>query len=636
MTYRKDIDGLRAIAVLAVVFFHIHEAALEGGFLGVDVFFVLSGYLITSIIWTQLADGRFTIVNFYNRRIRRIFPALLAVLIVTTLVAVIVLLPADLVGYGRSVLATAGFLANIYFWRDTNYFSAAAEQKPLLHMWSLGVEEQFYIFFPLLLMLCARFWRQRAFLIVTVITVLSFATNMLLLAKGGKSPAFFLLPTRAWELGAGAMIALWPAAKAYRREVAEPLAWLGLGLVAVGLIHPVAWFAHMPVALPAVAGTVLLVLIGRSAETSVSRLLSVRPMVFFGLISYSLYLWHWPVIVFGKYFLIRDFTLMEVALALLVMIGFAVASYRFVEKPFRSSAMPIRRVLTVSAAGLALPVVGALFILQQNGLPSRLNEQATVVNAAAGTNYRCPVREFISFGASRACRLNLQSRDAQDANVILLGNSHAQMYAPAVKSVLGDRALKGLLVPLNGCLPTSTLNINAGCVGAAQRNLVEVLKLTDATVAVIGMDWAHDELFDRDGQRVDNADNAALIGAVDQLVDALIESGKRVVLIGPIATPGWDLASVMSRELAYSREATRPLSVPLETFTARHGGAIAHFEQRPDVALVRADTVQCGAKSCDFLVDGRSLFADSNHIADAELVRYRPLIDRALQTALER
>jgi len=210
IAYRPDIDGLRAIAVLSVIIYHLSHAILPGGYLGVDVFFVLSGYLITAIIWREIAIGDFSILRFYERRIRRIMPALLAMIFIVTAVATLLLLPVDLIGFARSLFATLGFVANIYFWRDSNYFSSVADEKPLLHLWSLGVEEQFYLIFPLLLLLLARKAKSWAILAMGCLCIASFASNVFALKVDGSSPAFYLLPTRAWELGVGAFIALLP------------------------------------------------------------------------------------------------------------------------------------------------------------------------------------------------------------------------------------------------------------------------------------------------------------------------------------------------------------------------------------------------------------------------------------------
>lgn len=630
--YRKDVDGLRAVAVLSVVAYHISHALLPGGYLGVDMFFVISGFLITSIIWRETLAGDFSIVRFYDRRIRRIMPALVLMSGAVTGAAIVLLLPADLMGYSKSLLATVGFVANVYFWRDTNYFSRAAEEKPLLHLWSLGVEEQFYILLPLILLLLGRFWRRGVLLTIALLAIGSFVLNVTALLIGAESPAFFLLPTRAWELGLGAVLAVLPTRFFPRGMLAEGFAVAGGLLVLAGFLHPSPVMPFLPVALPVVVGVTFLILAGQQDIPIANRLLAVRPIVLLGLISYSLYLWHWPIIVLGRYYLARDFTLPEVALALVCMLVCAVASWRFVERPFRSGAMPMRTVRHAAFAGASVLVLVAAVLFATRGLPSRLSKDAALINSAVGTNYRCPVSDYMAFGHSRACSMNLPSRDPSDADVVLLGNSHAQMYAPVWESILVDRGQTGLLVPVNACLPTVKANISQFCIDAARANLDAIVRLQRVETVILGLTWEHavDGLVNASGSPEPNDDSRSLIAAIDDLIDQLRGAGKEVVLIGPIAQPGWDVASVVSRQLAFGRPFDRPHNVPVAEFEARFRVAIRHFEFRKDISFVRPDRVQCRADRCEYFLDGRSLFADSNHLAMQALGHFRPLLEAAM------
>ncbi|MER9899946.1 acyltransferase [Mesorhizobium sp. M0130] len=360
--YRADVDGLRAIAVVSVIAFHLSRSWLPGGYLGVDIFFVLSGYLITLILWREALKGQFSIVRFYERRIRRIMPALLLLLLVVTLAAIILLLPADLIGYAKSMLASISFVANIYFLLDTDYFARVAEAKPLLHVWSLGVEEQFYIIFPLLIAAFARFWPRAALPAIALLTLGSFASNCLALKIGGASPAFFLLPTRAWELGAGALVALLPPSRAPYGIIAGIVGSVGALAVVAGIVSSVEVLHSIPVALPVVIGTTLVLAAGQSKQSPVSQVLAARPLVFVGLISYSLYLWHWPVIVFSQYYLIRDLNPGEMIIAVLAMTICAIMSWRYVERPFRSRIISARTVFLSAAAGAAALALVALVL----------------------------------------------------------------------------------------------------------------------------------------------------------------------------------------------------------------------------------------------------------------------------------
>ena len=632
--YRPDIDGLRSVAVWAVVLFHLLRTVVPGGYLGVDMFFVISGYLITLILWKEITAGSFRITRFYDRRVRRIMPALLVLLFVVTILSAIILLPTDLVGFGRSIVATLAFVGNIYFWRDTDYFSHSASTKPLLHLWSLGVEEQFYIFFPLLLWFLAKISRHAVILGVVMLVATSLAADVVLRIVGGESPAFYLLPTRGWELGFGAFVAVLPSSCGVRGAWAQTLAAAGAILVTAGILFPLHPGSMIPSAVPVVLGTTLLVFSGRQMVPAPNRLLSGKPMVFFGWISYSLYLWHWPIIVFGQYFLVRDFQPTEAACAVVLMVALASASWWLVERPFRDKAIPISRVRWVAVLGILVLGGAGVTAVAMKGLPARLNKQTAMINAAVDTNYRCPMSDILPFGASRACMMNLPSRDPRDADVVLLGNSHAQMYAPLWKSILRERRETGLLVPINGCLPTVISNI-PGCAGVAGHNLHAVLALPHVKTVVLGLTWGYPVagLQSTDGGALDNRNDMALSSGLDDLIDRLMRGGKHVVLIGPISEPGYEIASELSRRLAFGRASTRPVDGSKVEFLREFGPIIAHFSSRKDIGFARVDEVQCAADRCQYVMEGQSLFSDGNHVAAAALPLFRSTFERAYQTA---
>lgn len=633
--YRPDIDGLRAIAVLSVIAFHMSKTALPGGYLGVDIFFCLSGYLITSIIWREARQDQFSLARFYERRVRRIAPALLALLAIISPIAAVLLLPADLIGYGKSVLASLGFVANIYFWRDTNYFSRVAEEKPLLHLWSLGVEEQFYIFFPLLLVALKRWAPRGTVPIIAALVLVSLATNAITIRIGGSSPAFFLLPTRAWELGIGALVALAPRGFSFPAAARGIASLVGAASVAYGLISSNELIGGiLPAAFPVVVGTALIIA-ARADGSIVNRLLATQPFVAIGLVSYSLYLWHWPVLVFGRYYLVRELMLLELGLAFVLMLALAYASWRYIERPFRVREMPVRRVYSWTGSGaLMTAVVGAIFVAT-NGIPGRLNSEAATINAAVGTNYRCAVSEYRAFGASRACSLNLPGGDMEKAEVVLLGNSFAQMYAPIVRDLLRESGQAGILVPANGCLPTPTLNLSPDCADIAARNLEAVEAVPSLRLVVLGLTY-HDSLLVSPSGKVVRNDLEALGEALDVLIQRLQARGIKVALVGPVAVPGYDVASEVSRRLAFGRPIHSPLYEPEARFMARYGKLIDRFASRPDIAFIRPDRVQCVDGQCRFVSDGRSYFADGGHIAEGALPEFAPAFRAALQGHLLR
>jgi peptidoglycan/LPS O-acetylase OafA/YrhL len=293
ITYRADIDGLRAIAVLVVVLYHALPRLLPGGFIGVDVFFVISGYLISGQIVSEIRTRNFSLAAFYGRRIRRIFPALILVLLATLAYGFVILLPAELASLGGDVASGAGFVSNILLWQEAGYFDRAAMLKPLLHLWSLGVEEQFYIVWPLALWLAHRAGVLRAWLLA-LFCAASFMASVVL-APAHPTIDFYAPFTRLWELGAGALLAWRPALRG-----GNAFSWAGLLLILGGaaalnaqLVFP-GWWALVPV-----AGAVLL--IGAGPENTVNRLLSRQEATYLGRISYPLYLWHWPLISYAHF-----------------------------------------------------------------------------------------------------------------------------------------------------------------------------------------------------------------------------------------------------------------------------------------------------------------------------------------------
>lgn len=368
--YRKDIDGLRALAVVPVVLFHAGFTQFSGGFVGVDVFFVISGFLITGIIRHGMEKGHYSVREFYERRIRRILPAFVAVTLVTLLLGWWLLLPDDFKAYGTSLWSSALFGSNIAFWQSSgDYFATPSEHQPLLHMWSLSVEEQFYIFFPLLIFALYKFKVQR-FAIPFLLAI--FLISLAISVYGAvyvPVATFYLLPTRAWELLAGGLLAYGIVSAPQNRIQAEIENLVGLALIvaSIFLLNSHSFFPGAAAVLP-VLGAVLILHAGTGNwPTTVSNLLTLWPVRFIGLISYSLYLWHWPIIVFTRYYLV-EIGLPEMILMVLASVVVAAASWRYIEAPFRQrrDGLSQTRLFAVAGGLLAtLAVAGvAVFFCQ--------------------------------------------------------------------------------------------------------------------------------------------------------------------------------------------------------------------------------------------------------------------------------
>ena len=381
MKYRADIDGLRALAVVPVLFYHAGIPGFPGGFVGVDIFFVISGYLICGMINADIRNRLFSLGEFYKRRVLRILPALFVMFLVTSVFAYIYFLPVELEDYARSLASAVGSAANIYFAGTAGYFDAPAETKPLLHTWSLGVEEQFYFIVPLLMLFIWRAAPKHARLLFALAAALSFAAAI---AVSFRNPTFvfYLAPFRAWELALGALLAIgfFPAPQTAFGKNACGAARMLLLLGAIFLGSPSALLLMVSLAS---IGTTLVIASSEAGVSAVGRLLSLRPVVFIGLISYSLYLWHWPLIVFQRtdQLLLPNSSGIAAKLALVALsIGIAFLSWKFVEMPFRKARAASKRVVFgIASMATASAVALCGLVLFVNGAPFRFPERVVAI-----------------------------------------------------------------------------------------------------------------------------------------------------------------------------------------------------------------------------------------------------------------
>jgi peptidoglycan/LPS O-acetylase OafA/YrhL len=364
MRYRPEIDGLRAIAVIPVILFHAGFQLFSGGFVGVDVFFVISGYLITTIILAELETGQFSLLKFYERRARRILPALYLVLALCLPFAWLWLMPSDAKEFSSSAMAVLVFASNIFFWRSSDYFGAASELKPLIHTWSLGVEEQFYVLFPIFLMFAWRLGRKR---IVALLTILALLSVALAVYGVGRKPVatFFLLPTRGWELAMGSLIAFYLEGKERDRfppALNQMLSFVGFGLIVVAALtfSKETPFPGIYALIPTVgAGLIIMCAL---PDTFVGRLLMSRLLVGVGLVSYSAYLWHQPLLSFARHRSLTELDEMVLAGIIVLTFGLAYMTWRYVETPFRRGNLVPQKLLwrfsLASAVVIAASTVG--------------------------------------------------------------------------------------------------------------------------------------------------------------------------------------------------------------------------------------------------------------------------------------
>lgn len=467
--YRPDIDGARAIAVLSVLFFHAKVAGFSGGFVGVDIFFVLSGYLITSIIASDISLGRFSFLSFYERRMRRIFPALFSVVLFCTLAATSLFAPIDFLSFGKSMVASTCFLSNIFFLRSTSfdgYFGDSSSLQALLHTWSLSVEEQFYLLFPALVLLLTRTAKGWVVQSLCLLTGISFLLNIWLTIHS-QPRAFYTLPPRAWELLIGSLLAVKAVPPLRRRLFREIAGIAGLGLIvyAVTVFTRYTTFPGFPALAPCF-GTWLIIYAGQEGSSCVKTILSCPPLVFIGVISYSLYLWHWPLIVFSQYFAAGDLNGAETVAVILSSLLVAFLSFEFIERPFRGldSAFSRRQIFSFGLAGSVVSIVVGLTIYKYHGVPERydnLTRQLVLSNSDRKSDYQSVCsnwrRQVHSVADISFCNFGTDA----SRKIMFWGDSHVQQLYPLVKTLFdkGEFGGNGVVFAISpGCPPTEHMN----------------------------------------------------------------------------------------------------------------------------------------------------------------------------------
>ncbi|MDE3059662.1 MAG: acyltransferase [Pseudomonadota bacterium] len=600
--YRADIDGLRAIAILSVLAFHAFPEAVRGGFAGVDIFFVISGYLISGIVLGQLAAGGFRFTEFYVRRIRRLFPALLAVLAACYALGWQVLLPDEYAQLGKHIAGGAGFIANILLWQESGYFDTFTEMKPLLHLWSLGVEEQFYLVWPLLLALAWR-WRMSIPAVLLAVMGISFAANVYLVGDHA-STAFYWPATRFWELLSGGMLA-WAARRnvAFRHSPAAACAGLSLILLAVFALNKQmefpGWWAVLPV-----AGACLLIASGPSTWLH-CRVMAHPAMVWTGLISYPLYLWHWPLLAYLRILHSNSPPTRYRLMALVLSVALAWLTYRFVERPLRFGGQARRKAAWLLAA-MAVVCIAGVETWSHDGFASRLPEP---MRQFASTSFdpeqdwrlhRCYLyADENKFAAGSACI------DAGQPMVFLWGDSHAAALYPGLKALQQERHFGLAQFTAAGCPPL---------LGTESPGFRFCPSLNDASFALI--QTLHPDIVLLQGMWNDDADTLAhLQFTLGELKRIGI---RRIVLMGPL--PRWKLQLPrMARAYWASRQLPpQRLRFGLADRVPQQDKALRAAAARAGVEYISAYDALCDAEGCLTRGDGgdtHALMFDADHLS---------------------
>jgi peptidoglycan/LPS O-acetylase OafA/YrhL len=639
--YRPDIDGLRALAILPVLFFHYHVAPFGGGFVGVDIFFVISGFLITQLIVAERDEGRFSIARFYERRIRRIFPALFVMLTAATIAAVVILFPVDLVRYANSLLATAAFAANIEFWREAGYFDVAAAEKPLLHLWSIAVEEQFYLFFPAVLMA----FKARRAAVTAAILVLSLGFSVWAVVHA-PSAAFYLLPARAWELMLGALLALGVVPVNSFRWFRECLAVLGFAMIAFAILHYTSDtpFPGAAALLPCV-GAALIIYAGTAGSTLTSALLAQPPFAFIGRISYSLYLWHWPVYVFARYFSYRDPPPGEIVCLIALSFLLAVLSYYAVEQPFRRGGTGWRRreLFAGGATVMIATAAGAIFLLGTNGLPERLRPDLRTILAEQDDHEpRIDTCLGLSPEAVRAGKMCQIGVIGGKPSFILWGDSHADAVLPAISDVARREGRTGLFAGGRSCPPLLDVTTPRPECRAFNAMVLAQAARPEIREVILEARWAkyaegspyggepegHIILADASG--TDDASNHAVFArGLARTVAAL--SGKKVVIVASVPEIGWPVPAVLAREKLADKLRVFPPSE--DAYFERQKFVLATFaelQHNDGIEVVYPHQILCRTGECAVSLNGIPLYRDEHHLSVYGALQLTPLFADAM------
>jgi peptidoglycan/LPS O-acetylase OafA/YrhL len=638
INYRTDIDGLRALAVVPVILFHAGFSTFSGGFIGVDVFFIISGYLITGVIWREIVQKKFSLLVFYERRARRILPALFAMITATLVAGWFLLTIAPLQSLANSTFAAVFSISNVYFWRQTGYFAGASELFPLLHTWSLGVEEQFYIFVPLVLLLAARFGRNAMIATLTLIVVVSFCLSVWA-SHRYPSANFFLILTRAWELGIGGLLAVVRLPLPRPAAVRNCVGVIGVSMIlaAVFLFDKNTVFPGLSALLPCF-GTILLIWVGMSqpegwqdapSQGLVTRFLATRPMVSIGLISYSLYLWHWPVFVYLRHLTARtDLEWQWSFFGILLSTVLAVVSWRFVEQPFRNRTTIGQSTIAIFSTGgtVGLAAIALIISFSLKGAPFRIPEDVRQI-ADASEDFDSSCMNIISY-----CRIGSANLEP---SFILMGDSHSAALRPALAVWAEQMGKSGYFQSFNSCPPVggAMFGNNKGtsysqCDQHARETLKFALSNPEIDTIVITAYWeaylrrndavpqaSTEGLFihPNTNQSIDASQEIFFQGVMD-VVRLLRDADKKVVIVHDLPDMPTNIPWVNSRKIM--------AGLTLETYfefdnEISFNDRIEAMAVREGARSIRLSELICesGPDRCRILMGNISLYRDNNHLS---------------------
>lgn len=631
--YRPDVDGLRAVAIAFVFLFHCGMGA-SGGFVGVDVFFVISGFLIASSILQRRDAATFTFIGFYERRARRLAPGFFVVVLACLVVGYLVLLPGDFSAMLASVRASVTLQANHFFYRDMDYFSASATSKPLLHIWSLAIEEQFYLLLPVILVVSLRL--RRGTLVIATLATGSLIASAIVIPQAEQA-VFYLLPFRAWELLVGVLVAIASQDTPLRlhSSICETVSALAICILAwCSLAYDAG--THFPglAAAPVVAATAAIIYVGRLRATRVNRALASSPLTYVGRRSYALYLWHWPLVCFTAYYLDRAFSVGEV-------VGLAAASLLLADITFRLIETPALRRHPSYFRSETLATAGAAAVLLYIALPFVKSPLASneAINALlkpernwSREQAQCADRSAQDIVAGLVCNFGSDG----PVKVLLLGDSHASSMLPVLKDLAGELNFRLVTVLQNGCPPFHELQSAKPTCIYVNRATEKLIAASSFDAVVFSANWQSygrsNAIYAISGQV--SKDGPEMTAALVEMVRTAERSAAVPILVGQVPTYAVDVPKFLAKAVYFSfldKILGVKREMPQATSDSLLVTAVADITGAR--AVYPADSL-CSRETCETSHSGESLYKDGGHLTPLGASRLRPALRRELQAAI--
>lgn len=600
MKYRAEIDGLRAVAIIPVIFFHAGFELFSGGFIGVDVFFVISGYLITTLLIEDIEKKQFSILKFYERRARRILPALFFLMFVCILFAWVWMLPDQMKNFSQSLVAVSLFLSNILFWRESGYFDSAAEEKPLLHTWSLAVEEQYYVLFPIFLILTWRFGKKRVFWIIVIIAAIS-----LILSEWGwrknANANFYLAHTRAWEIFAGSISAFIVQKNGVKKNNLFALFGLTAIIFSIFVYDEKTPFPSIYSLIP-VVGAMLFVLYA-DKQTYVAKILSNKLIVGIGLISYSTYLWHQPLFAFARIKLFEhpSALLMTILIFLSIILGYL--SWRFVEKPFRiQNKFRRKQIFIISLLCVIAFTSFGLVGHFKNGIINRFSDDdIKLLNSATSS----PLRSKCHFSQKiESIEFNACNYFSEVTTVAVFGDSHATELAFVLAKELEKDGKAVLHHTMSGCRHNFRKNdeYQSVCYNWHEKTIESLKK--NKTIKTVILSYRNEKYIK------DQSYRKSLVN----IADTLASSDKKVILVLQAPLPGVHINKYLNFAMYNRNSDIKGLS--RAEWNKIYFSKKDLLKELPDkINVVDPEKLLCDKNNCFVIKDYKAFYFDDNHLS---------------------